>query len=518
MTTATRTDAEVVTSGERAVRRRSLARERAVAYDTTPVHEGRERGVVGTTGATAGRREPHQARSGEDATPRRREPHQGRSGGDATLAGLLAAVDRTIGRLHEVDLDQVDPAALGEVVRAATRATRRLEAFGVRAIAALDRRRTYEDDGYRSTSDWLAGELRVDPRMASAARRTARELTRCPRLADAFAAGEISTEHVAVATAATRRLDDGADHDRLETTLVADARTTDPRQLARRQRERRHAERAAASQQEADRQAFAARAAGYIEHPDGGARFWQELTAGDYELHRSATRAYMTADPDDLPDDQRRSWTQRLYDASIELTRRALLAEDTPSRTGTPVTGLVIVDLPTLERRTNGSGGDSGATTPRRAGHASGAGSVTVGEGDPELSGVALAGYPGPISAGTVRRMLCDARISRVVTDGASQVLDVGRASRTATAAQHRALIALWHGCARCGAPPAYTEAHHIEWWDRDHGATDLANLLPLCWACHSAVHHAGLTIEVRGDGSVVFTSRRGTRQHRAPP
>jgi hypothetical protein len=343
VTTATRTDVEAVTSTARAVPRAALARERAVAYDTTSATVSREEREGGV--------------------------------GDVTLAGLLADVDRTVGRLHELDLDRVDPAGLGDLVRAATRATRRLEAFTTRTVAVLDRREAYEADGYRSASGWLAGELHVDPRSAAKTRRVARELDRCPTLAGAYADGDISAEHVAIATTATRQLDDGDDHDRLETTLVAEATTVDPRQLARQQRQRDLARRAATDPAETDRQAHAARAAGYIEHRHGGARFWQELTPGDYELHRSATRAYMTADPDDLPDDQRRTWTQRLYDASIELARRALVAEDTPTRNGTPVTGLVIVDLPTLEQRAGAADGTSGT-------HA-----VTA--GDPQLPGIA---------------------------------------------------------------------------------------------------------------------------------
>jgi hypothetical protein len=259
-------------------------------------------------------------------------------------------------------------------------------------------------------------------------------------------------------------------------------------QLGRELRRRRIAERPR-EQEAADTAAFADRHGGYIERPDGGARYVLDLTtAADYELHRAAHQAYMTQDPDDTPEDQKRSWGQRLYDASMEIARRVLRYEDTPTRAGAPVTASIVIPVETLQ----------------------------AAEGEP--SPAAELGFAGPISAATARQLLCDAHISTVLTKGGSEILNVGRADRFANAAQYRALMAVWHGCARCGAPPGFCVLHHILWWERDEGPTDLDNLLPLCWSCHTAVHHSGLEIEPQPDGSMVFVSRRGSRQHRAPP
>ncbi len=92
------------------------------------------------------------------------------------------------------------------------------------------------------------------------------------------------------------------------------------------------------------------------------------------------------------------------------------------------------------------------------------------------------------LSAGELRRLCCGAGLVPVVLGTASEVLDVGRATRYATSAQWTALIARDGGCAfpGCGAQPSMCEAHHIRpWWQG--GTTDLGNLVLLCH------HHHGL-------------------------
>jgi 5-methylcytosine-specific restriction protein A len=61
--------------------------------------------------------------------------------------------------------------------------------------------------------------------------------------------------------------------------------------------------------------------------------------------------------------------------------------------------------------------------------------------------------YGGELSAGQLRRMLCDAKITPVVLGGASQPLDVGREKRTATLAQRKVVAAQDGGCAYPSVP-----------------------------------------------------------------
>jgi hypothetical protein len=97
------------------------------------------------------------------------------------------------------------------------------------------------------------------------------------------------------------------------------------------------------------------------------------------------------------------------------------------------------------------------------------------------------------LSKATLRRTACDCNISRVITDGPSQVLDVGRSSRVATAAQRRALEAKYGGCffPGCDARFERCEIHHKHHWI-DGGPTDLDNQVPVCGSHQWWLHERG--------------------------
>lgn len=107
-------------------------------------------------------------------------------------------------------------------------------------------------------------------------------------------------------------------------------------------------------------------------------------------------------------------------------------------------------------------------------------------------------GMPQPVSASALRRAAADAEIVPVVLGGRSEVLDWGRSRRLFTSAQRLALVERDGGCAWCNAPPSWCEAHHIRWWERDAGPTDLANAVLICARCRHRVHRDGWDVEVR--------------------
>jgi 5-methylcytosine-specific restriction protein A len=96
------------------------------------------------------------------------------------------------------------------------------------------------------------------------------------------------------------------------------------------------------------------------------------------------------------------------------------------------------------------------------------------------------------LSAETLRRLACDAHLLPTVLGGAGEVLDVGRARRTATDAQHRGLEARDGGCFNCGAPPSRCHAHHIDHWAAHDGCTDIDRLVLVCHDCHILLHEGG--------------------------
>ncbi|MEJ7720408.1 MAG: hypothetical protein WKF58_08120 [Ilumatobacteraceae bacterium] len=87
-----------------------------------------------------------------------------------------------------------------------------------------------------------------------------------------------------------------------------------------------------------------------------------------------------------------------------------------------------------------------------------------------------------PVDIDTVRRLCCEAMLRAVVVTADGTIpLNVGRAQRTATREQRRALRAIHRTCAidGCTTPFDWCEIHHIWFWELD-GLTDLDNLVPL--------------------------------------
>ncbi|MDP3711565.1 MAG: DUF222 domain-containing protein [Mycobacteriales bacterium] len=92
-------------------------------------------------------------------------------------------------------------------------------------------------------------------------------------------------------------------------------------------------------------------------------------------------------------------------------------------------------------------------------------------------------------------RYLCDARLTRVVLDAASQPLDVGRTVRLHTHAMWTAAMTQWgFRCARahCHAPPAQLEMHHPIPWS-EGGPTSVVNSVPLCQHDYTRLHEGHL-------------------------
>ena len=149
------------------------------------------------------------------------------------------------------------------------------------------------------------------------------------------------------------------------------------------------------------------------------------------------------------------------------------------------------------------------------------AGNTTAGTLVGEL---AMPGQDDPVLLpdASVRRIFCDADITRILIGAASDstsatgpvdaktaasrllhasrsVLYVGRAARTATPRQRRALEARDRHCIfpSCRAHPRRCQAHHVIPWE-EGGPTDIDDLALLCVAHHHAVHEGGWTMRLR--------------------
>jgi hypothetical protein len=120
-----------------------------------------------------------------------------------------------------------------------------------------------------------------------------------------------------------------------------------------------------------------------------------------------------------------------------------------------------------------------------------------------------------PVS--TVRRLCCDAEIVPMVLGGDGEVLEAGRSRRTPSRAQRRALRTMHRTCAYpgCTVPFSHTRAHHVRFWVRDNGPTDIDNLLPLCERHHHLVHEGGWTLTMTADRVATWSRPDGSIAHR---
>ncbi len=202
----------------------------------------------------------------------------------------------------------------------------------------------------------------------------------------------------------------------------------------------------------------------------------------------SALDAYTTMDPPGDPSPPR-TLSQRRADALVEISAEVLARKE---RAGRPRSqhrrG---VRLPDLVNR------ELGDLSTRLC----------------EITGV------GPVARAVMERFCCNSRIGRIVMQGKSVVLDQGRRTPTVTPEQRRALAHRDRGCVfpGCDRPPPWTDAHHVEFWVRDEGPTDLDNLVLLCRRHHVLCHEGRWTLERAPDGTVTATRPEGRARARAP-
>jgi hypothetical protein len=124
----------------------------------------------------------------------------------------------------------------------------------------------------------------------------------------------------------------------------------------------------------------------------------------------------------------------------------------------------------------------------------------------------ALAGRPGAtggmldtgiaLTPAELRLLACDAGIIPAVLGSPSQVLDLGRATRTFTLPQLRAMAIRDRGCIApgCDHPPCASQGHHQVTW-ADGGPTDIDNAALLCSFHHHQVHRQHWQVVLAANG-----------------
>ena len=410
------------------------------------------------------------------------------------LAPLATAVDAARALWGEQPVEGLAPGALMKLNEMLAQTQRLLDASKARVAAEIARQSRPElgpeglakTQGYRNPTALIAavgGSTSGDAaRLVKVGEATAPRMTlsgeaapaRHPHVAAALAAGDLGAPAAAAIIAMLDRvaLRAGRDAvDRAEQTLTAQAPVLSADQLAR-----------VITRAEAwlDSGGVAARAdeprAATLLHKHHDRNGMLGLNRTVDPQHAAPVKlvieSFVTAalraqrDSDD-PDAPRRSIPQIQADALVKLAEHAL--------------GCAGKDLPV-----------TGATVVVRVDHDD----LVEGTGYATIDGLAA-----PVSVQTARRMAAGGGIISAVFDTDSELLDWGRRRRFFSDAQRLVLVERDGGCAMCGAPPSHTKAHHIRWWARDAGPTDLSNGVLLCEACHHRIHDNGWGIRIEGRG-----------------
>ena len=344
------------------------------------------------------------------------------------------------------------------------------EAAYLSRLAVFDSRRLSETDGL-ATRPWIRHQLHVAPGETTRSLKIAKGLADLPTVAAALVDGEIRVPHAAAIVDGASLL--GTDViAAAQDALVEAARLDDPTRLRAALRgygaavDNTRAVRAAERRDEGRWLHIATTF-------DGAVSIQGVFGAEDGAAVKAAVESLSAPVRDDS-----RTAGQRRADALAEICRRQLASGTLPSRSGEPAQITVVTDLATIERRTGGFG-----QLPD--------GEVLHGE--------------------AVRRLACDAKITRLIVGPESMPLDVGRAQRTATRAQRQALRVRDDGCRfpGCDRPADWCDVHHVTFWSHG-GRTDVDEMISLCRKHHTAVHEGGWQVRTIGPGRFVFTNPTG--------
>ncbi len=314
-----------------------------------------------------------------------------------------------------------------------------------------------------------------------------------PLLAAAQAAGEVSTEHVAVVESALRRVDRrGFDPTAVasgEKLLVGFASSFGPPDLARLARQ--VVDAIDPDGTLPDDELIADRRFLHLRPTKDGS------VVGEFRLTPACGAKLQTVlgplarpRPDvvltegQAPVADGRAHVQRMHDGLEEICDRLLRSDSLPDSGGTPATVVVTMSADDLITRT----------------------------------GVAITACGSAISVREALRLAGEAEIVPAVLAAGGELLTLGRTRRIASPSQTLALAARDGGCSfpGCDRPPDLCERHHVVAW-ADGGLTDLNNLTLLCRYHHHNFAERGWTCEINPDGLPQWRAPRWVDPERPP-
>jgi hypothetical protein len=316
-------------------------------------------------------------------------------------------------------------------------------------VAELDRREAWKTWGCKSMADWLSMRCGIALSTAREQVRVAHGLRPLPLISAAFARGELSYSQARSLTRLDRR-----EH---EEELLGLARHATGEHLDRIVRTYRRV-----SSLDEERRAERRSVQTYWDD-DGCLVVKARLAPEEGALLLSAMKAV-----DDASADASSTAEQRRADRFVEVLRRAM-SEEGPA---IPCEVTVVVE--------DGVGRIDGGPT---------------------------------LDKETVERLACDAAVVPVKVDGDGEALNLGRRSYRPNRAQRRAMARRDKGTCQFPGCPArrYVDAHHVDWWTRDQGETNVEVLVTLCRHHHRLVHKRVVGVVADGKGGFSFVRADGT-------
>jgi hypothetical protein len=360
----------------------------------------------------------------------------------------------------------------------------RLEAEWVRLTAEWDARGAWGGDGYASASGWLAANARMSRPAAGRLLRSARHVHRFGRTGEALTDGTVTTDKIEILAEAARHREKFYERD--EDLLLDAAARLEARDLTTAVR----TWRMLADDEAADDDANDAFDRVHLDMANGllGSELAGFLDPHGATVLANALDLIEPPDPTTGPDLPRKL-SQRRGEGLVKLAQHYLDARMGSDTAGRAVASVAVVFTPEHDR-------------------------WLLEDHRCELEGF------GPVPRSTVARLACDARAAWLTLDGRHEVLNLGRDSRTVTAAQRRAVTVRDRHCRHpgCRAPARWCDVHHRVEWEHG-GGTDMDNLVLLCRRHHVIVHEGRQRLLRNDDGTLRVAIRaRRQRWNRGDP
>ncbi len=350
------------------------------------------------------------------------------------FSGLVTAID-------EVDVDafaSMSAADLATAAREVARAKARLDYVLTRLYSAVDASKSFLSDGSKDAANWLSSRTGDKIGAVRGRGELGAKLVQVPVIERAFAAGDLSLTKVEIMSQIVEA------NTEEQAALVDSARRVPVRDLPGLVREfnKTHG-------------AIEPAVARDVQFSDRGDHAVVTATL-DHEGAAVVEQAISRAMTDiDMPAGT--PWGERAANALLAISRYFLENVDGPAAVGARPLVTIVASLDELETRA-GYQIDLPADVAERS--------------------------------ALVRRLCCDARVSRVIVDSESQPIDIGRTTRLipprmALEIARQDLHCRW---GECRTKLWACENHHVKHW-ADGGSTSLDNLVSLCWFHHHLLH-----------------------------